>query len=207
MLLLLQSHAFIYAMKPQSALVLRNLRCSIHSQSQTLTSSRLSFKPTRTFHYSHNPFSTAPSSSSSAPTSRRPPISHPRPVSNEDTQTDFSILNVLGNTPPPTTAIDACLSDGFHFDNGMKIGGGDGCLLLAGEAFAWRPWEAGGSSEKGKMINKTARMLNTKDQWGVADEAWGALDLVWPRPGNEAFSFAFLSFNHTTAGHQYDHSC
>ena len=98
------------------------------------------------------------------------------PLSNEDTQTDFGSLNVLGNTPPPTTSIDACLTDGFHLDNGLKVGGGSGCFLVAGEAFSWRPWEASGSSSKGQMIN-------TKGQWEVQKAAWGILDLVWPKPG------------------------
>ena len=101
------------------------------------------------------------------------------PVSKEDTQTDFGSMNVLGNTPPPTTSIDACLTDGFHLDNGLKIGGGSGCLLVAGEAFSWRPWEAvgkAGSSNRGGMIN-------AKGQWAVSKEAWGVLDLVWPKPG------------------------
>ena len=101
------------------------------------------------------------------------------PSSTEDTQTDFGSMNVLGNTPAPTTAIDACLSDGFHFDSGLKIGGGSGCLLVGGEAFSWRPWEAGSrpqGSGKGRMINK-------KGQWDVENEAWGILDLVWPKPG------------------------
>jgi len=97
------------------------------------------------------------------------------PPSKEDTQTDFGALNVLGNTPPPTTSIDACLTDGFHLDNGLKVGGGSGCFLVAGEAFSWRPWEATGSSSK-------AQMINSKGQWTVAKEAWGILDLVWPRP-------------------------
>ena len=91
-------------------------------------------------------------------------------------------MNVLGNIPAPTTAIDACLSDGFHLDNGLKIGGGNGCLLVGGEAFSWRPWESGsraGESEKGRMINK-------KMQWDVQKEAWGILDLVWPKPGMHA---------------------
>ncbi|MCJ1350173.1 MAG: hypothetical protein MMC33_000154 [Icmadophila ericetorum] len=97
------------------------------------------------------------------------------PTSDEKTQTDFGTLNVLGNSPPPTTAINACLSDGFHFDNGMKIGGGSGCLLVAGEAFSWRPWEAGGAVGNRKMING-------KGQWEVGREAWGLLELVWPKP-------------------------
>ena len=100
------------------------------------------------------------------------------PASKEDTQTDFGSMNVLGNTPPPTTSIDACLTDGFHLDNGLKIGGGSGCFLVAGEAFAWRPWEASGSSKKEQMIN-------AKGQWTVEKEAWGILDLVWPKPGRK----------------------
>ena len=101
------------------------------------------------------------------------------PQSQEDTQTDFGVMDVLGNTAAPTTAIDACLSDGFLLDNGLRIIGGCGCLLVAGEAFSWRPWEAGirpGSSGKGRMINK-------KGQWDVEKEAWGVLELVWPKPG------------------------
>lgn len=111
-------------------------------------------------------------------------VSKPRttdrgPPSQEDTQTDFGSLDVLGNIPAPTTAIDACLSDGFHLDNGLKIGGGSGCLLVAGEAFSWRPWEAFGSGGD----ERKRRMLNEKGQWDVQKEAWGVLDLVWPKPG------------------------
>lgn len=101
------------------------------------------------------------------------------PASKEDTQTDFGSLNVLGDTPPPTTSIDACLTDGFHFANGLKIGGGSGCILLAGEAFSWSPWEpAGKASGSGRN-----RMLNPKGQWTAENDAWGVLDLVWPKPG------------------------
>jgi len=136
-----------------------------------------------------------------APYSKSPsskPLSHPRrfsqsttrhatkpsttdrgPPSKEDTQTDFGTLNVLGNLPAPTTSIDACLSDGFHLDNGLKIGGGSGCLLVGGEAFSWRPWEAFGSGGD----ERKRRMLNEKGQWDVREEVWGVLDLVWPKPG------------------------
>lgn len=47
-------------------------------------------------------------------------------------------------------------------------------LLVAGEAFAWRPWEAG---------RESLRLVNGKGQWDVEDEAWGLLELVWPKPG------------------------
>ncbi|KAI9717919.1 MAG: hypothetical protein M1812_004446 [Candelaria pacifica] len=87
-------------------------------------------------------------------------------------------MNVLGNTPAPTTSIDACLSDGFHLDNGLKITGGSGCLLVAGEAFSWRPWETGsGGGGRGKR-----RLLNEKGQWDVEKPAWGVLKLMWPKP-------------------------
>ncbi|KAB8229108.1 hypothetical protein ETB97_008140 [Aspergillus alliaceus] len=103
------------------------------------------------------------------------PASHDRgPQSTEDTQTDFAALNVLGNIPAPTTAIDACLDNGFHLDNGLKLTNGDGLLLVGGEAFSWRPWRAA-DGDKNAMVNK-------KGQFEVEEQAWGLLDLVWPRP-------------------------
>ncbi len=99
------------------------------------------------------------------------------PASTEDTQTDFGSLNVLGNTPAPSTSIDACLWDGFHLDSGVKLSGGTGVLLVAGEAFAWRPWET--PNPEGKELC----LINGKGQWEVGDEAWGLLGLVWPKPG------------------------
>jgi len=64
-------------------------------------------------------------------------------------------------------------------DNGVKVTGGDGVLLVAGEAFSWRPWEAGRKEGEGKGL----RLVNEKGQWDVGDEAWGLLGLVWPKPG------------------------
>jgi len=110
-----------------------------------------------------------------------PPKTHDRgPKSEEKTQTDFSILNVLGDTPPPTTAIDACLSDGFHLDNGVKISGGSGVLLVGGEAFGWQPWEASSGPTRG---DKQSSMVNAKGQWDVEKTAWGVLEMGWPKPG------------------------
>jgi NADH dehydrogenase [ubiquinone] 1 alpha subcomplex assembly factor 3 len=114
--------------------------------------------------------------SSNLPASPKPKSHDRGPRSTEDTQTDFSSLNVLGNTPAPSTSIDACLWDGFHLDSGVKITGGTGVLLVAGEAFSWRPWEAGKGDNK-------MRLINDKGQWEVEDEAWGLLGLVWPKPG------------------------
>ena len=92
------------------------------------------------------------------------------PKSTEDTVTNFNEMNVLSATPAPTSSIDACLSDGFHFSSGLKILGGSGCLLVGGEAFVWRPWDR-------------RRLLNAKGQWDVKAQAWGILELVWPKPG------------------------
>jgi NADH dehydrogenase [ubiquinone] 1 alpha subcomplex assembly factor 3 len=112
------------------------------------------------------------------------PKSHDRgPPSTEDTQTDFGSLNVLGNTPAPSTSIDACLWDGFHLDSGVKITGGSGVLLVAGEAFSWRPWEAG---------NGDFKLVNEKGQFDLEDEAWGLLSLVWPKPGEPSSSFKLV---------------
>lgn len=111
-------------------------------------------------------------------TPSRPPSNTDRgPISEEDTQTDFGSLNVLGNSPAPTTAIDACHHDGFLLNSGQRIAGGSGCLLVGGEAFSWRPWEGRG----GKLVNK-------KGQWECGNEAWGVLDLVWPKPGMGIFA-------------------
>jgi hypothetical protein len=114
------------------------------------------------------------------------PLSNDRgPVSEEDTQTDFSTLDVLANSPPPATAVDACLPDGFHLSNGLKIGGGSGCLLVGGEAFEWRPWD----------VSRSPRpMINGKGQWDVAKEAWALLEVVWPKPGELESLHAYLSF-------------
>lgn len=120
---------------------------------------------------------TRPLSTSSTP-GASPPIPQNKstdrgPKSTEATQTDFGAMDVFSNAPAPTASIDACLSDGFHLDNGVKIGDGSGLLLVSGEAFSWRPWEAGGRG----------RLLNQRGQWDTGDGAWGVLGLVWPKPG------------------------
>ncbi|KAJ6074547.1 uncharacterized protein N7446_002324 [Penicillium canescens] len=100
------------------------------------------------------------------------PVSHDRgPQSNEDTQTDFAALNVLGNIPAPTTAIDATLDSGFHLNNGVKVTGGDGLLLVGGEAFAWRPWKAveGAKDDRDAKDN----MINAKGQFELDESVWG----------------------------------
>lgn len=87
-------------------------------------------------------------------------------------------MDVLGNTPVPSTSIDACLWDGFHLNSGVQVVGGKGVLLVGGEAFSWCPWAA---AEKG--AGNAMRLVNEKGQFELLDEAWGLLGLVWPKPG------------------------
>jgi NADH dehydrogenase [ubiquinone] 1 alpha subcomplex assembly factor 3 len=115
----------------------------------------------------------------------RPPKSRDRgPKSNEDTQTDFSALDVLRNTVAPATSIDACTSDGFALNNQMRISG-CGILLIGGEAFRWRPWlqNGWGGVREGEDDEMTGKLLNGKGQWSVDEGAWGVLELCWPKPG------------------------
>lgn len=114
------------------------------------------------------------------------------PPSKEDTQTDFNALDVLANTPPPTTAVDVCLADGFALNSGLRITGA-GALLVGGEAFKWRPWVragrkegtlgagAAGDDDKG-VASPGGKLLNAKGQWECDRMAWGALEVVWPKP-------------------------
>lgn len=110
------------------------------------------------------------------------PTSHDRgPESQEDTQTDFASLDVLGNMPAPTTAIDTTLDNGFHLNSGLRITGGDGLLLVGGEAFSWRPWKAVPGATDDRAAK--AAMINAKGQFEVDESVWGLLSVVWPRPG------------------------
>lgn len=81
-------------------------------------------------------------------------------------------MDVLGNTPAPSTSVDVCMSDGFGLNSGITISGGDGALLVSGEAFVWRPWRVKGVME----------LVNEKGQFDVPDVAFGLFELLWPRP-------------------------
>jgi len=126
-------------------------------------------------------------------TSHKPSPDHDRgPTSKEDTQTDFAALNVLGSAVIPTTSVDVCEFDGFLLDSGLRIGDGDGVLLVSAEAFVWRPWMAApsvgsGSGNKvitGRMLAKGGKpLINVAGQWDVGEHAWGLLKAVWPKPG------------------------
>lgn len=129
-------------------------------------------------------YSTSPQAHAS-----RPPKSRDRgPKSEEDTQTDFGALDVLRNTAAPATSIDACAPDGFALNNGTRVSG-SGLLLVGGEAFRWRPWlsthhKEGTVAEGGVGDDAmTGKLQNAKGQWDVPPEAWGLLDIVFPKPG------------------------
>ena len=154
---------FLLAPAPQT----HGQRCISHSTN--LTSSRI-------YQSSNRPNCRTFSSSVRVESTPKPKTHDRGPASTEDTQTDFSTLDVLGSTPAPSTSIDACLHDGFHLNNGVKITDGDGVLLLAGEAFRWLPWVAGGKENGRKLVNG-------KGQWEVDNGAWSVLELVWPKPG------------------------
>lgn len=62
----------------------------------------------------------------------------------------------------------------------MKIHN-SGVLLIGGEAFSWKPWEAGGDGAS--EGTGSLRLVNEKGQFSVGDDAWGLLGLVWPKPG------------------------
>lgn len=84
------------------------------------------------------------------------------------------------------------MDDGFALNNGMRITGA-GVMLVGGEAFKWRPWVRAGRKEgtlgegaAGDDIKGVAslggKLKNKKGQWEADKMAWGALDLVWPKP-------------------------
>lgn len=91
----------------------------------------------------------------------------------EPPPTSFADLDVLANTPAPSTSVDVCMDDGFGLNSGITISNGDGALLLNGEAFLWRPWLARGEK----------KVVNAKGQFDVPAESLSMLDLLWPRPG------------------------
>lgn len=135
----------------------------------------------------------------SPPSSKNP--SHPlppakgytplrRPAHNAETPpdtpppADLEAMDVLGNTPVPASSITACLEDGFAFQNGLRVDGGDGVLIVGGEVVRWRPWLAGGG--------KGMRFVNAKGQWELTRGVLGVLGVVWPRAGELLFSAVFV---------------
>ena len=85
-------------------------------------------------------------------------------------------MDVLGHVPTPATSVDACTSDGFHLDNGVKTEGGAGILLVGGEAFKWEPWRTDGNNTLGSMLDARRGVLN------IPVQSLGLLELVHPKP-------------------------
>jgi NADH dehydrogenase [ubiquinone] 1 alpha subcomplex assembly factor 3 len=50
-------------------------------------------------------------------------------------------MDIFSGTPEPATSVDACTTDGFHLNNGVKVTNA-AVLLAGGEAWAWKPWLA-----------------------------------------------------------------
>jgi hypothetical protein len=116
-------------------------------------------------------------------------------ASHEPPPTDFSQMDVLGNTPVPSTSVDMCLPDGFRLNNGIHVKGGTGVLLVGGEAFAWRPWSV------------SNRLVNDKGQWEADAAAFGVLSMVWPRPGRSTVRRSQPTIRHLiTCNHQISSS-
>ncbi|KAF7549116.1 hypothetical protein G7Z17_g6603 [Cylindrodendrum hubeiense] len=86
--------------------------------------------------------------------------------------TDLNDLNVLGDIPIPSTSVDVCMYDGFGLNSGVTISDGNGVMLVDGEVFNWRPWEAKGSMN----------LANKKGQFEIPAQAFALFDLIWPRP-------------------------
>lgn len=104
------------------------------------------------------------------------PHRKPKPLGVDESlskRADFNQLDILGDVPESPTSVDRCLRDGFDLVGGAQIRDGDGVLLLNGEAFRWRPWV-----EKGDK-----KLIAKEGYWEVPRGAFGALGVVWPRPG------------------------
>lgn len=98
----------------------------------------------------------------------------------------LSSLDVLGSIPAPPSAVEATYPDGFLLNNGVKVQ--DGVMLLNNEVFLWQPVLKGGIEESKA---KTGGVLE------LAEEAWGLLDVVYPKPGGSA-SHPLPLYNYST---------
>lgn len=142
--------------------------------------------PRRLFPASTSPSVASLHTSTSRPHAQRPSSSAhggggdgfdaPARESSAPTGTDISSLDVLGGVPVPASAIAECRTDGFKFESGAVVAGGDAVLVVGGEAFAWRPHD---DDDAGDVVTA----LDARAGWDVPDQAWGVLKVVWPRPG------------------------
>ena len=119
---------------------------------------------------------------------RYAPKSHDRgPESAEDTQTDFSKMDIFNtsNVAAPATSIDACTSDGFHLNNNLKVTNYDGVLLVGGEAFAWSPHKHQSGSDDPGHETRTGtgkQLLDARGTINFPKESLGLLEVLSPKP-------------------------
>ena len=85
-------------------------------------------------------------------------------------------MDVLGHVPTPATSVDACTTDGFHLDNGVKTEGGAGILLTGGEAYTWQPWLTASSSKISDLLDARRGTLT------LPKESLGILEMLHPKP-------------------------
>lgn len=138
--------------------------------------------------------STYPPTTSTSPSGQAPsqskvnpyaPVSHDRgPESKEDTQTDFGAMDIYANIPTPATSIDACTSDGFHLDNGIKITGYAGVIVAGGEAWSWRPWMALQSQSTTQATSSEISILldARRGILTIPKQSLGLLAMLHPKP-------------------------
>ncbi|KAL1997955.1 hypothetical protein VTN02DRAFT_352 [Thermoascus thermophilus] len=167
-------------MRPPSPQLLRVLRTSTSTTTTGSLSRRLLPlprplpRPYSQQQHIHRPERIIPRQPRPATHDRSP--HSPEKTAEEKSRTSLAALDVLGDLPAPASAVDACLDDGFLLSDGTRVAGGDGVLVVGGEAFAWRPWEDGRQEEARR------RMVNVKGQFEVDERVWGLLGVVWPRP-------------------------
>lgn len=66
------------------------------------------------------------------------------------------------------------MSSGFTLNNGARTADGSGIIIVGGEAFRWRPWDA--------RPSQPFRLLNSKGQWDIDPATLDLLGHLWPRP-------------------------
>lgn len=160
-------------------------RAQLHSTIKLSTRSLATSSPLRAI-------SRSQASNVSKPRNRAPKTHDRGPASEEDTQTDFSKMDILANAgaQTPATSVDACTADGFHLNNGTITSGGLGVLLLDGEAFVWTPWSTNlksatshtGGSGSGSGGQGFGAFLNKKGLLDIPSASLGILELVHPKP-------------------------
>ncbi|KAK7961136.1 hypothetical protein PG988_012350 [Apiospora saccharicola] len=162
----------------QAATATAGASCRLQTRTFSIQSQRVAAAaaPTR-WTATKNSFHTSTAAAQRRPVDKDGPLNS----SDQPPPTDFGALDVLGNTPVPSTSVDICMWSGFQLNNGTRVMDGSGVLLVGGEAFSWRPWEAN-SKNSGNKKEGEFRLLNKKGQWDVEASTLGLLGLLWPRP-------------------------